>query len=84
MIFDVGFAQMLAQYDGLQTTLADSSGVCAKKDVVFAKLDQLLAKLAAQGAVLNTTDADAYEVKPQFVTCCVCTLGMVYLERKFP
>ncbi len=61
--FDVGFcAQMLAQYDGLQTTLADSSGVCAKKDVVFAKLDQLVAKLAAQGAVLNTTDADAYEV----------------------
>ena len=55
---------MLAQYDdSLQTTLADNSGVCAKKDVILAKLDQLVAKLAAQGAVLNTTDTAAYEVR---------------------
>jgi hypothetical protein len=65
---------MLAQYDSLQTTLADNSGVCAKKDVILAKLDQLLAKLAAQGAVLNATDAASFEVTCDFprALCCVC------------
>lgn len=54
--------QMLSSVDGLDSALADSGKLCAKKDIIFAKLDQLLAKLAAQGASLNATDAESYKV----------------------
>jgi len=55
--------QMLASNEGLTTALADSGMLCAKKDVIFAKLDQLLAKLRATGVTLNTTDAASYQAK---------------------
>eukprot|EP00284_Hemiselmis_tepida_P009545 CAMPEP_0174916642 /NCGR_PEP_ID=MMETSP1355-20121228/1929_1 /TAXON_ID=464990 /ORGANISM="Hemiselmis tepida, Strain CCMP443" /LENGTH=436 /DNA_ID=CAMNT_0016161659 /DNA_START=11 /DNA_END=1321 /DNA_ORIENTATION=+ len=54
--------QMLSSA-GFGSSLADSGKLCAKKDVIFEKLDQLVAKLARQGASLNASDAAAYKVK---------------------
>lgn len=39
---------------------AEKSGVCAKQDVINGKLDELLAKLAAQAILANETDAKLY------------------------
>jgi hypothetical protein len=55
---------MLAVEPSIQTVLAaDASKVCAKKDVVIAKFDQLINKLSAQSSSMNTTDETAYEVQ---------------------
>ena len=55
--------QMLASAGLGSSELADSGKLCKKKDIIFEKLDQLIAKLAKQGAALNASDAAAYKVK---------------------
>ncbi len=55
--------QMLAIEPSVESALAADAGkLCAKKDVILAKFDQLLNKLHAQSGSLNATDTAALEV----------------------
>lgn len=56
--------QMLASVSSFNE-LADADKLCPKKDIIIAKLDQLLAKLRAQGVNLNESDAEAFRLKTE-------------------
>jgi len=66
--FDTPSSQMLAAVPGnIQTVLEDSGKLCEKKDIIFAKFNQLLKKLGDESVERNATDKAAYDAKQEAI-----------------
>jgi len=55
--------QMLAYSPAVTTSLQDESQLCAKKEIIFEKFNELLKKLGHENIARNSSDQAAYEAK---------------------